>query len=215
MRPIPDVKLAFIPDLESSSTFAFVRSICSAYDIPAKRSLHAQKETLKQFVYEQGTAGFNVVLLLDEAQGLTNEMFEIVRSFLNYESNNAKLIQIILTGQIELREKLKNRENRAIKSRVIMYGLLDPLSLHEMKGMIAHRCNLAQIPIPFTDNALSNIYEWSGGVPRDILKICSLAYESSRLAGVDDVPDEIVHFSIHQEERALSDEPEQTQAHAG
>ena len=201
-----DVKLAFIPDPEVSSTYAFIRSLCEYYDIPAKRSIHAQKDAFKDFVFRQASDGYNVVLLLDEAQGLSNEMFEMIRSFLNYESNSAKLLQIILAGQLELRNKLK--ANRPIRSRVIMYSLLDSLSLEEMRGMLAHRCGLQGIPIPFSAEGLVRIYEWSAGIPRDILRVCANAWELARLYEMEIVSIELIVAAIGQEERAMQEEEE-------
>lgn len=203
----PDVKLAFIPDPEISSTYAFVRGICDYYDIPAKRSLDRQKEAFREFVFNQASEGFNVVLLLDEAQGLSNEMFEVIRSFLNYESNSAKLIQIILAGQLDLRNKLK--ANRPIRSRVIMYSLLDSMSLEEMKSMLQHRCELEGIPFPFVNGSLTRIYEWSGGIPRDILKVCANAYELAKLYEMNTVSSELVEAAIGQEEAAMEEEDDE------
>jgi general secretion pathway protein A len=207
LSAMPEVKLAFIPDPEISSTYAFVRGVCDYFEIPAKRSLDRQKEAFREYVFAQASEGNNVVLLLDEAQGLSNEMFEVIRSFLNYESNKAKLLQIVLAGQLELRARLKH--NRPIRSRVIMYSLLDPLSLPEMKEMLLHRCELAGISLPFPDDGLAKIYEWSGGVPRDVLKVCANAYELSKLYEVSTVSLDLIEAAISQEERAMEEEHEE------
>ena len=202
----PDIKLAFIPDPEVTSSYAFVRSLCDYYDIPAKRSVHAQKDAFKDYVFQQATDGFNVVLLLDEAQGLTNEMFEMIRSFLNYESNSAKLLQIVLAGQLDLRNKLK--ANRPIRSRVIMYSLLDSMSFEEMKAMLIHRCELHGIPLPFNAEGLARLYQWSGGIPRDILRVSASAWELAQLYEKDTASLELIEGAINQEERAMDEEEE-------
>ena len=179
----PSVTTAFLPDPEFTTTFAFVRSICQEFDVSPRRSLHDQKNALKDFIVTQAETGQNVVLLLDEAQGLDASMLEIIRSFLNYESNRAKLLQIVMAGQLELRNRLKLPANKALKSRIIMYSLLDPLSFSETKAMIAHRCEMAEITVPFSDEVLTRVYEAAGGVPREILRLCANAYE---LAQVED-----------------------------
>lgn len=201
-----NVRLAFIPDPEVTSTYAFVRGVCDYFDVPVKRSLDRQKEAFRDFVFGEAERGNNVVLLLDEAQGLSNEMFEVIRSFLNYESNRAKLLQIVLAGQLELRARLKY--NRPIRSRVIMYSLLDSLSLPEMREMLAHRCDLADIRFPFDEAGLARIYEWSGGTPRDVLKICANAYELAKLYGESSVSVDLIEAAIEQEERAMAEEEE-------
>src|ERR687890_546258 len=87
---------------------------------------------------------------------------------LDYESNTAKLLQIVMAGQIELRERLKLPRNKALRSRIVMYSLLSPLTLAEAKAMLEHRCSLAEIPLPFPDDVIDLIYSTTGGVPRDI-----------------------------------------------
>jgi len=171
------ITTAFLPDAEFTTPFAFVRSICQEFDIPPRRSLHDQKNAFKDFIVSQAEAGNNVVLLLDEAQGLDTSMLEIVRSFLNYESNRAKLLQIVMAGQLELRNRLKLPANKALKSRIIMYSLLDPLSLSETKAMLAHRCEMSEMEVPFSDEVIARVYDAAGGVPREMLRLCATAYE--------------------------------------
>jgi general secretion pathway protein A len=202
-----DVKTAFIPDPETSSLYAFVRSICDYYEVPAKRSLLLQKDALKDFIFDQASQGNNVVLLLDEAQSLNAEMLETLRSFLNYESNSAKLIQIVMAGQLELRGRLKGL--RAIKSRIVMNSLLDSMSLQEMISMLQHRCELIGIPLPFSTETLEKIYESTFGVPRDTLKICAAAYELARLSGDATVSTDLVEAVIDQEAATFEEETEE------
>lgn len=176
------VTTGFLTEPETSSPYAFVRGICQAFDLPGRRSLVDQKNTLRDFIYAEAEAGRNVVLMLDEAQGLDSAMLEIVRHFLNYESNNAKLIQIVLAGQLDLRKRLKLPSNRPIRSRVIMYSLLEPLTELEARKMIDHRCEMAQIENPFPADVMKLIYDFAGGVPRDILRTCASVYELSSLS---------------------------------
>lgn len=202
----PQVTTAFLPDPEFTSPYAFVRSICEEFEVPPRRSLHDQKNALKNFIVSQAEAGKNVVLLLDEAQGLDAPMLEIVRSFLNYESNRAKLLQIVLAGQLELRARLKAPANKALKSRIIMYSLLDPLSLSETRSMLAHRCELAEITLPFSDEVLARIYDAGGGVPREVLRICADAYELSELKAEKRVTVDTVDEVLAIEARILETE---------
>lgn len=201
-----DVVTGFITEPETSSPYAFVRGICQAFDLPGRRSLMDQKNSFKDFIFEQARTGKNVVMFLDEAQGLDSTMLETVRSFLNFESNKAKLLQIVLSGQLELRSRLNKPSNRAIKSRIIMYSLLDPLTLSETKAMIAHRCEMAEIDVPFSAEVIEQIYNEAGGVPRDILRLCANAYELSQLLGEDKVSAALVADIIQKETAMMAEE---------
>jgi general secretion pathway protein A len=202
------VTVAFVTEPEVSSPYAFVKAICQAFQIGPRRSLLDQKNAFKDFIFNEGAEGKNVVLLLDEAQGLDSTMLEIVRSFLNYETNNAKLLQIVMAGQLELRNRLKLKANQALKSRIIMYSLLDPLSLSEAKAMLAHRCEMMEIAVPFSDEVIQHIYDAAGGVPRDILRFCNDAYELAQLVGDDQVSLQMAQSVIDRETQIMADEVE-------
>lgn len=201
-----EVTVAFLTDPDFNTPNAFVRSICQAFDVPMKRSLQAQKTQFKDFIFDRATAGKNVVLLLDESQGMNTEVMEVLRSFLNFESNTAKLLQVVMAGQLELRERLKLPRNKALKSRIVMYSLLSPLTPTEAKAMLEHRCNLADIVLPFSDDVIDLIYSATGGVPRDILRICGFAYETAQISGDEFVSREIAEAAIEHERVIMEEE---------
>lgn len=201
-----EVTVAFLTDPDFNTPNAFVRSICQAFDVPMRRSLQAQKTQFKDFIMEQAQAGKNVVLLLDESQGMDSETMEILRSFLNFESNTAKLLQIVMAGQLNLRERLKMPRNKALKSRIVMYSLLSPLTPAEAKGMLEHRCQRAEIKLPFSDEVIDIIYAATGGVPRDILRICGYAFEIAKVGGEQTVSRELAESSIEHERSVMEEE---------
>lgn len=201
-----EIAVAFLTDPDFHTPNAFVRSICQAFDVPMRRSLQAQKTEFKDFIFAQAQEGKNVVLLLDEAQGMSSETMEVLRSFLNYESNTAKLLQIVMAGQLELRERLKMPRNKALRSRIVMYSLLSPLTPTEAKAMLAHRCGLAEIKLPFTDDVIDLIYSTTGGVPRDILRICGYAYEIAVQLEESIVSREIAEQAIEHEQLVMDEE---------
>jgi general secretion pathway protein A len=182
-----DVVATLIPTPSFPSEFAMLKSVCQDFDLPAKRSLVAQQEELQNYLLEKYEAGFNVVLFVDEGQRLTNKMLELVRTLLNFETAKHKLIQIILAGQLELRDRLLSDENKAIKSRIIAASLLASLTPDEMAAMIEHRCKVADITNPFPAPTLERLYDLSGGVPRETLKICALAYEMMLMEGSEEI----------------------------
>jgi len=183
-----DMVVSFMPTPSATSEFAFLKEITGDFGLAPKRSYQAQEVELRAFLIEQHRDGKNVVVFIDEAQRLRNTMLEIVRAMLNYETNTAKLIQIVLAGQIELRERLLDPSQKAIRSRIFAPSVLAPLTLGETKAMLEFRCEQADIPFPFTDDAIQTIYDATGGVPREILKVAAVAFELSRmneLTGVD------------------------------
>ncbi len=201
-----EVTVAFLTDPDFHTPNAFVRTICHAFEVPQRRSLQAQKTEFKDFIFEQASAGKNVVLLLDESQGMNYEVMELLRSFLNFESNTAKLLQIVMAGQLELRERLKLPRNKALKSRIVMYSLLSPLTPAEATAMLEHRCKLAEIEFPFSADVIDLIYVATGGVPRDILRICGYAYETAQIGGEKLVSRELAEASIEHERNIMEEE---------
>src|SRR5688572_30128867 len=87
-----DISARLIPTPSYSSDFAFLKGVSGEFDIPAKRSLLDQEQALKQYLVDEYMAGRNVVLFIDEAQRLSNKMLEVVRSMLNFETSDAKLV---------------------------------------------------------------------------------------------------------------------------
>lgn len=201
-----EVTVAFLTDPDFHTPNAFVRSICQAFDVPMRRSLQAQKTQFKEFIMDQAEVGKNVVLLLDESQGMDSETMEVLRSFLNFESNTAKLLQVVMAGQLELRERLKMRRNKALKSRIVMYSLLSPLTPAEARSMLDHRCQLADIELPFSSEVIDLIYAATAGVPRDILRICGYAYEIAQVLGEKTVSRELAEQSIEHERMVMEEE---------
>jgi general secretion pathway protein A len=176
-----EIKATLIPTPDFNSEYAMLKSICQDFGLPPKRSIVAQNETFQAFLIECGQAGQNVLVFIDEAQKLTNRMLEQVRTMLNFETNTGKLVQIVLAGQLELKERLLREENAGIKSRIYASSLMEPLLYEEMTGMIDYRCKLAEIKNPFEKDALKEIFNVTQGIPRDVLKVCDLSYSMAMM----------------------------------
>jgi general secretion pathway protein A len=193
-----DTSAALIPTPNFVSDFAFVREVCGEFGLPARRSLQAQEQELRNFLLSVYTEGRNSVLFIDEAQRLSPKMLEQIRAFLNYETDEDKLIQIVLVGQIELLEVLRDPKRKAIRSRIFAPSILDPLSLTETRQMVGFRCELAEMRNPFPDETIDALYAITGGVPRDVLKVCAIAYELARMNGESEVPAVAVPYAAEQ-----------------
>ncbi len=190
-----DYTTTLIPTPKFPTLFGMLKYICSDFEIEPKRSFVAQQDALQEFLLESYGNGKNVVLFIDEAQLLDNQQLELIRGFLNFETNEHKLIQIVLAGQLELRDKLNTEKNKALYSRISTYSMLDPLTPEETKAMIEHRCGYAGISNPFSDEAMETVYIKSKGIPRNILKLCALAYEMMEMAGEEAITPDYIEDS--------------------
>ena len=114
------------------------------------------------------------MLIIDEAQDMTSELIEEVRLLSNLETASRKLLQIVLVGQPELREKIDRKELRQLRQRIIVRYHVQPLSYDETKLYIYHRlvaCSSNSHPT-FNWWALRSIYHYSNGIPRLINAAC-------------------------------------------
>lgn len=114
-----------------------------------------------------------VVLLIDEGQKLASWGLETLRELLNFESNQCKLLQLVVFGQLELWERL--RQMRNLLDRVNLIVRLGPLGLHETRAMVHHRLVLSGMAPDgdlFTDKAVRLVHQLTGGHPRKIVNLC-------------------------------------------
>ena len=133
------------------------------------------KEAIKQYLFRRGIDEDKiVVLIIDEGQKLPGFCIEILREFLNYETNRFKLLQIVIFAQPEFNAILERRENFADRMNVCLR--LGPLDFTQMRRMIEHRIAQASQaghdPVEFTLPALAAIYLATGGVPRKVVMLC-------------------------------------------
>lgn len=126
--------------------------------------------------------GKNIVLVVDEAQNLSRDVFEQIRLLSNLETDDQKLLQIILIGQPELKQRLNANDLRQLKQRVLVYYDVTPLNRKDVCHYVQHRLHLAagETPPPqFSSWALSRIYRYSKGIPRVINNLCDKALLSA------------------------------------
>jgi general secretion pathway protein A len=172
------IEAAYLPMPIFPSEFQFLKAICSEFGLPPKRSKYAQIEQLNAHLIDVWKQNKNAVLIIDEAQALVGQQFELIRQLLNFESNSEKLIQVILIGQNELRNKL--RLKKPLRSRIATRSTIEPLDMPDTRDMINFRVMVAGRTEPlFTDDAIQSIYDYSHGMPRDI---CALGLNVLPLA---------------------------------
>jgi general secretion pathway protein A len=126
------------------------------------------------------------VIIIDEAHELSDYVLEEIRLLLNFESDNAKHLQIVLTGQPELRDKLNQANLRQLKQRVALRCSMHPFpNVEEVDRYITERLLIAgsNEPNVFTPEAVDLIYQCSEGIPRNINNICDNAMLAAYSAG--------------------------------
>lgn len=202
----PEFNTAFIVNPKQTSETAFLKAICTEFEVKTKRSQRETELELRAFLIEQYRASKSVVLFIDEAQQLRGPMFEQIRQILNFETDDTKLITIVMAGQMELRYKLADRSKRALVSRIAVSSTLDALTLEETTGMIDWRCTVAKVVNPFEPEAIAAIYQWSKGVPREAIKLCAMSVQYATLNNLKRIPAELVELAANDIVRP-ADEP--------
>lgn len=132
---------------------------------------------LNRFLIEQATLGNNIVLIIDEAQNLSLRVLEQIRMLSNLETDKQKLVQIVLVGQPQLRDKLDRPSLRQLQQRIgVRYHIL-PLDGEEVRTYIEHRLGIAGSDgsLSFTGEAFEEIYRCSNGIPRLMNLVCDRA----------------------------------------
>ena len=153
---------------------------------------------LSQYLLTAGGEGKTVVVILDEAQQMSDDALEQIRILSTLETATRKLLQIVLVGQPELEEKLARRELRQLDQRIGIRCYLRPLSKKETFRYIEHRLRIAGLPgaLPFARGALMRIYAHSRGIPRVINLVCDRALTAAFSARAREVSPGLVKAAI-------------------
>jgi len=156
---------------------------------------------LNEFLIEQAALGRDAVLIIDEAQNLNNHLLEHIRLLSNLETEERKLLQIVLMGQPEFRERLEDPGLRQLRQRITVRYHLPSLSRAELWPYIQHRLVVsgATGTFYFTAGALWRIYNYSRGIPRLINAVC----DKCLLAGYLEQRDGIDHRMVGRAIREL------------
>lgn len=152
-------------------------------------------ETMGKVLQERHRRGLRTVLIIDEAHELSDYVLEEIRLLLNFESDTAKYLQIVLTGQPELREKLNQPNLRQLKQRVALRCNMHALpNVDEVERYITERLLIAgsEDPNIFTPGAIDYIFQCSEGIPRQINNICDNAMLSGYAAGEPTIGRQII-----------------------
>ena len=201
LADVPDnFNVAYIlnPTLNSVQ---LLQSVCEAFGIDVnadKENEHkALSDALQKFLIEQDNKEQSCLLVIDEAQHLSAEALEQLRLFTNIETNEKKLLQIILIGQPELQEKLNTRELRQLAQRITARYHLLPLQLDETFYYINHRLQTVGAARPlFEKSAMQLIFKATKGTPRLINLVADRALMGTFAQHKQSVSKQIVNQAI-------------------
>ena len=155
----------------------FLRILCQELSLPHDGKGKSELiELFGKFLVEQFQISRHVILILDEAQNLPLETLEEIRMLSNLDAGNETLLQIILVGQAELRDKLRWEGLRQFAQRIEVSYHLGPLDHDETRDYIRYRIETAEGPDTdlFDDAAVGDIYNYSKGIPRLINAVCHM-----------------------------------------
>ena len=169
------------------------------------RTKKALVDELNGFLLRKHAEGRNVVLLIDECQNLSDDVLEQIRMLSNLETEKNKLLQIIMVGQPEIREKLARTGLRQLAQRISVSFHLQPLDYEETVNYIHHRLRVARGGEPesgkgvrFSRSALKRVFAYSGGVPRKINIVCDRALLIAFTRGKRKITDSIIRAAIRE-----------------
>src|SRR5208282_1276824 len=188
------VSTAFIfnSQLKVDQLFDF---IMADFEIPCESREKSQVlMRLNQWLLERYRAGETAVLIVDEAQNLSLQVLEEIRLLTNLETSTEKLLQIVLTGQPELEEKLKLPQLRQLRQRITLRCRTAALSLEETFGYIAERLRIAGAngePV-FSKEAIQTVHMYSRGIPRVMNLLCEHSMINAYVDSLRPVPAHLV-----------------------
>jgi len=179
LEQIPDqanVALVLNPKVNE---IELLETICDELKIEypeASNSVKTYTDRIYEYLITGHEKGEKTVLIIDEAQNLDSKVLEQLRLLTNLETNQYKLLQIIILGQPELLDILAQSEMRQLAQRITARFHLQPLTKHELKAYLSHRLAVAGQNIQlFQENSIKLLYKYSNGVPRLINIICDRA----------------------------------------
>ncbi|MFV9644344.1 MAG: XrtA/PEP-CTERM system-associated ATPase [Desulfobacterales bacterium] len=201
-----DIEVAVIFNTNVSSKDLLELILCEFELEPPIRSKAGYLDILNQFLIREYGKGKRVVLIVDEAQNLSQEALEEIRMLSNLHTGKDSLIQIVLVGQPSLGTRLRDPSLAQLYQRIAVSYHIASLGFDETREYIAHRLKTAGAEQEdlFTDEAVERIFQASGGIPRTINILCdgALVYGyADQLKTID--ADVIEHVLADKEETGI------------
>jgi len=184
------------------STLDFLHYVATEFGLAVSGKTKGEVlQDLRKHLIERHQKNLTNMIVVDDAQGLSIKLLEEIRLLTNLETEQEKLLQILLVGQPELDEKLDSFELRQLRQRIALRSHLEPLDLEETGGYIRHRLQLAGAPAEacdlFAEETIARIYRHSRGVARLINTVCESALVTAFARQLTSVPPEIIDEVAH------------------
>lgn len=209
-----DFIVHIVLDPSFASEFMFLMSLAKNFGVDLDQYVSGKegsreptvldlKEALEKFLYQKCVVeNMTVTLIVDEAQKLSEASIEMLRVILNYETNENKLLQLVVLGQLELHARIMNIPN--FFDRISFKYVLNPLGFDETKEMIEYRVRQAGYTAHsklFLDDAIQLIHKVSRGYPRKITLLCHRSLKQlvirNKWAVDEGIVREIVNEDVH------------------
>ena len=197
-----------ILDPSFESEYQFLLHLCRLFGVrvPCKSTLDC-REALEHHLFQTGVVeGKTSILIVDEGQKLSLDMLENLRLLLNYETNEFKLLQVVIFAQMELLGRIGRIRN--FMDRIAMKYIINPLSEDEAAEMIQFRLRSAGFSdgqTLFSAEAIRAIHHCTQGYPRQISLLCHLALESLVMYEKSTVDGALIEELMHDESRWVSE----------
>ena len=197
-----------IMDPSYDSEYQFLHNLCGMFGVrPAFKSTLDCREAIEHYLFQKGVAeDRTVVLVIDEGQKLSLDMLENLRVLLNYETNDYKLLQLVIFSQTELLPRIKRITN--FIDRVALKYIINPLDEEETAKLIAFRLEAAGLPAGrclFTPEAIRAIHRFTQGYPRKVSMVCHNALEALVMHEREMVEESVIEELLSHESRWLED----------
>ena len=171
---------------------------CLRIDCPSHDDHARRLERLNAHLAGPATdVGSALVLLVDEAQTLSDDALEELRLLTNFDTAKRRLVQVVLIGQPELRRRVREPRMAALRQRIVMAKQLQHLSTEQTGRYIAHRLRVAgnrsdEAGVRFTAGAVAQIHKFAGGAPRQVNLVCDNSLLLSSVGGARNEIDESI-----------------------
>lgn len=191
-----------ILDPSHKSEYQFLQGLVKMFGIETSfNSTIDFKEALQKYLFQKGVEeNKNIVLIIDEGQKINLENLEVLRTLLNFETNEYKLLQLVIMAQMELIPRIKKVRN--FLDRVVLKYTINPLDENETRELInfrLHQAGYNGYKNLFTDDAIKLIYRQSRGYPRRISMLCHDALEAAVMQEHLVIDESLVNGLITQE----------------
>lgn len=194
-----NVALVLNPKVVASELLA---TICDELHIPypeGSSSIKTFVDRINSYLLEANAAGRKTVVIIDESQNLDANVLEQLRLLTNLETNQRKLMQIIMLGQPELQQILESPEMEQLNQRITARFHLHALNKNEVADYIRHRLAVAGLRADlFARSAVRLIYRLTGGVPRRINVLCDRALLGVYVQNSNRVDRKTIHKAAHE-----------------